>query len=156
MNDVDGMVQRLVEAVVDARATDDRLDLADSLSNHHADVWLCIRASDQKKTSMVRHLALRHQSCGEPDLHADSVWHAKLAVGCCGYSDRLGDDHLDDGSDLEAPQMGCNGAVAILHLGVDCLRVTTQHHMDESLIVVSWQSTSKTLDVALPLFRAVC
>jgi hypothetical protein len=38
-----------------------------------------------------------------------------------------GDDHLDDGGDLEALQMGRCGSGALLCVGIDCDRTTTEN-----------------------------
>jgi len=75
--------------------------------------------------------AVRHQSRGEPNFHPDPVRFAKLAAGGTRYLDRLGNDHLDDGGDLEALSLGGDGSSAILHLGIDCDRATTVDNLVE-------------------------
>lgn len=131
---MDGLVQQLVETILDAGAIDDRPNLADSLPRHRADVWLRLRASDQTKAAMVRRRAICRQSCGEPDIHANPIRIAELTVGCRGYLDRLGNDYLDSGRHLETLQIGCFGAASVLRLGLDCHGHPAEHHLDESMI----------------------
>lgn len=72
-----------------------------------------------------------HQPCSKPDFHANSVRFEKPATGGFGHCDRLGNDHLDDGVDLEALQMGRCGSSALFRLGVDCERSATVDYVLE-------------------------
>ena len=67
---------------------------------------------------------------GERSLHADSVWDEEPAAGSRRYPDRLGDNHLDDGSDLEALPLGAVAQVpyvvwvsiaTVLQLSITCM-----------------------------------
>jgi len=118
---------------MDTGASDNWTDLADSLPGHPRHVLFCLRAGDSEEGAIVGGVAIRHQPCGERDLHSDSVRVAKPAVGGGGHSDCLGDDHLDDGGDLEALSLGGVGSSAVLHLGIDCDSLATLHHLVESL-----------------------
>lgn len=131
VNDLDGMVQQPVEAELDTSATDHRPDLADSLSGHHRELRVCLCASDPPQGTVAGRPAVRYQRRGESDLHTDSVWDAEPAIGSRGYSDRVGDDYLDDGGNLEALSLGRCGSSAILRVGVDCDRAATVDYMDE-------------------------
>lgn len=113
---------------MDASTSDYRDDLADSLPDDHRHVWLRILAGDVEETTMDGGVAVRHQPRSERDFYADSVRSEKLAVGCRGHLDRLGDDHVDDGGDLEALQMGRRVSSSVFHLGVDCECPATVDH----------------------------
>ncbi|MFT5525094.1 MAG: hypothetical protein ACI9HK_003060 [Pirellulaceae bacterium] len=128
---LDGVVRQLVETVLDTSSGNHRVNLADSLRDHHRDVRLRVHAGDQKKITVDRGTAFRHQSVSERDLHAASVRDAKLAAGRSGYSGRLVYNHLDDSCHLVALQMGCGGSGAILGLGQYCDSAAIEHDVDE-------------------------
>ena len=137
MNDVDGLVRDPLKAKLDASAKDHWPDLADSLSDHHRVFRFCLRAGASEEGATKSCDSVCDQFRCQPDFYADSVRAAKPAAGCGRYSDRLGDDHLDDGRDLEAPQMGRCGSGAVLCLGFDSDNPATQHDMDELGIVIA-------------------
>ena len=128
---LDGMVRKPLETKLDASPGDHRADLADSLPDHNRVVRLRVRAGDQKEGAVVGGFAVRHQSRGECDLHANSIWNAELAIGCGGHSDRLDNDHLDDGRHLETLSMGRPGSGAVFCLGFDSDGAATEHDLDE-------------------------
>lgn len=105
--------------------------MADSLPNHARQFWVGVRADVSRQSELAGRIAIRHQPYSELDLHSDPVWNAEPAVGCVGYSDRVGDDHLVCHRSLAALQMGCRGSIAILHLGISCDCVAIEHHLDE-------------------------
>ena len=76
-------------------------------------------------------IAIRDQPRGKPDFHANSVRFEKPAIGGFRHRDCVGNDHLVDGGDLEALQMGRCGAGAVLLLGVDCQCASTVDHILE-------------------------
>ncbi len=130
-NALDRMVQLARQTLLDARPGDYRDDLADSLPDHPGQLRVRVRASAQKEAAVARGIALRHQPCIEPDLHADSVWAAKPAAGGDGYSGRLDNDHLDDGRRLAVLSLGGRGSSAVFHLGVTGDDTATVDHLDE-------------------------
>ena len=75
------MVQLVGEARVDTHPSDYRTDLADSLPDHSRQLWFRIRPGHQEEITVAGRFSFRNQSGGEPDLHADTVWDAKLAAG---------------------------------------------------------------------------
>ncbi len=91
-----------------------------SLPDHPCHIRLRVCPGNPQEGALDGCLAVRDQPRGQPDLHANSVRIAELAVGCPRHPDRLGHNHLDDGGDLEALQMGCGGAGAVFRVGVDC------------------------------------
>lgn len=105
--------------------------MADSLPNHSRQLWIRFRADVSRQSELAGRIAIRHQPYSELDLHSDPVWNAEPAVGCVGYSGRVGDDHLVCHRNLAALQMGCRGSSAILHLGISCDCVAIEHHLDE-------------------------
>ncbi len=125
------MVQFVGETNLDACPGDHRADLADSLPGHPRQLWVRVRPGDQEEAAVACGVALRHQSRGEPDLHANPVRDAKPAAGCVGYSDRVGDNHLDDGRRLATLPLGGRGSGAVLHLGFISDRAATVDHGDE-------------------------
>ncbi len=68
---------------MDACTVDHRADLADSLPDYHRHVWLRLRTGDAEEAAVAGGFAVRHQPCGEPDLHTDSIWVEKPAAGGC-------------------------------------------------------------------------
>ena len=74
---------------------------------------------------------VRYQPCGESDVYANSVRFAELAAGGCGHSDSLGYAYLDDGSCLEALQMGRRCSGAVFRLGFDCDGAAAVDHLLE-------------------------
>ena len=54
------------------------MDLADSFPNHTGQRWVRIRASVLSPDQMAGGVAVRHQTRGESDLHANPVWDAEL------------------------------------------------------------------------------
>ena len=68
---------------MDACTGDHRDDLADSLPDHSRDLWLRIRAGTAQEAAVAGGVAVRHQSCVEPDLHPDPVRDEKPAIGGC-------------------------------------------------------------------------
>jgi len=138
------MVQLPRQAMLDTLPSDNRTDLADSLSDHPGQLRVRLRTGDPKESAVARGIAIRHQPYSELDLHSDPVWNAEPAVGCVGYSGRMGDDHLVHGRNLAALQMGCRGSSAKLHLGIACDCIANEHHLDElgtSMILGIFQST---------------
>ncbi len=82
-------------------------------------------------TWMAGDIALRHQPCSEPDLHADSLRDAELAAGSGGHPDRFGPHPLDGGHRAAALPLGGHGSVAIVRVGVAGNGATIKHHLDE-------------------------
>ena len=78
-NALDRLVQLARQAKLDASPGDHWPDLADSLPDHRRQLRVRLRAGDPKESAVARGVAVRHQSCGEPDLHADPVRDAKPA-----------------------------------------------------------------------------
>jgi hypothetical protein len=76
-------------------------------------------------------VAVRHQSGGEPDLHADSVRDAESADGGGGYSDRVGDNNLVRSRHMAALQMGRRRSGAVFRVGVAGNFSATVDHLDE-------------------------
>lgn len=130
-NALDRMVQRSRKAILDAPPGDHWADLADSLPDHPGQLWVRVRASVQEEAAAARGTTFRRQPCGERDLHTDSIWDAKPAAGCGGYSDRVDHDHLDDGRCLAALSLGGRGSSAVFHLGVIGDDPATVDHLDE-------------------------
>ncbi len=128
---MDGVVQQLGETLVDANRLHDWADLADSLPDHHRVIRLRVCAGVPKENRLDGRSSVRHQPRGESDLHAHSIWDAESAIGSGGHPDRLGDNHLDDSSDLEALPLGGGRSGAVLHLGVDCDILAVEHYVDE-------------------------
>jgi len=125
------MVQLAGETKLDACPGDYRADLADSLPGHPGQLWVRVRSGDPSKSSVAGGIALRHQPCGEPDLHADPVRDEKPAAGCGGYSDRLDHNHLVRHRHMAALQMGRCGSSAVFRLGVAGDGAATLDHSDE-------------------------
>jgi hypothetical protein len=128
---MDGLVQQLGETLVDANRFHDWADLANSLPDHHRVIRLRVRSSVPQKGAVDGGIAIRHQPRGEPDLHSHPIRDAKSAFGSGGHPDRLGNDHLDDGGDLEALPLGGGGSGAVLRLGVDCDGVATVDYVEQ-------------------------
>ena len=128
---LDRMVQLVGETSVDARPSDNRPDLADSLPDHLGQFRVRVRASDPKEATMARGLALRHQPRLEPHLYPDPVWAAEPEVGGSGYSGRVGHDRLDDGGYLAALSLGGRGSGAVSGLGVTGDGSSTVDHVHE-------------------------
>ena len=118
---------------MDSRAGDHRDDLADSLPSDSHQLWLRVRAGVSRQGQMDGRLAVRYQSCGESDLHADSVWHEKFAVGGGGHLNCLDHDHLVGGGDLAAIPMGESGPDPVFRVGLAGDRSATEHHMEQSV-----------------------
>lgn len=72
--------------------------------------------------------ALCDEPGSESDLHSNPVWLAELAIGSGGYRGGVGNNHLDDGRNLEALQMGCCGSSTLSGLGLDCQYPATVDH----------------------------
>ena len=85
----------------------------------------------RRKIPWIVALPVRHQSCGQPDLHANPVRDEESASGCGGHPGGVDDDPLDDGGDLAALSLGCRRPSSVFHLGVagDC--AATEHHGHE-------------------------
>ena len=128
---MEGVVRLTDQARMDSRAGHDRADMADYLSRHLCHVLLRVCAGREKEGALDGGFAVRHQPCGQPDFHANSVWPAEPAIGCLGYRHCVGHDHLDDGGSLAALQMGSLGSSAVFGLGVDCVRAATVDHLLE-------------------------
>ena len=128
---LDGVVRQPVEAKLDTRTCHHWFHLAGSLPDHHRQLWLRVCADDPAKSAVVSGLAFCHQSCGQLDLHANSVRNAESPARRRGHLARLGDNHLDDGGRLEALQVGDSCASALLRLGVDCDGVAVVDDVDE-------------------------
>jgi hypothetical protein len=116
---------------MDACPSDHRADLADSLPDHPRQLWIRVRAGDQKEAPVARGLTVRHQSCGEFDLHADPVWHEKFAACCHRHRGCLGHDHLVGGVDLAALPLGERGPNSVFRVGLAGDRSATVNHGDE-------------------------
>ena len=125
------LVQLADQTKLDSGPGDHRADLADSLSDHPGQFRVRVRAGDPKESTLAGRLALRHQSRGQPDFHADSIRDAEPAAGGSGYSDRVGDDHLDGRCRLAALPLGGRGPGAVFRLGIDCDRAATFDYGDE-------------------------
>lgn len=125
------LVQLTRQTKLDARTGNHRADLADSLPDHSRHVRLRVRAGDPREAAVACRSAVRHQSCGEPNLHTNPVRDAQSAAGLGGYSGRLDNDYLDVGSDLATLPLGRRGADSVLDLGVAGDRAATEHHGDE-------------------------
>ena len=131
VNALDRMVQLIGETKLDAGAGDHRADLANSLPDYPGQLWVRVGTGDTRKSSLVGGIALRHQSCGQLDLHANSVWDAQPAPCLGGYSDRLDHDPLDDGRRLAALSLGGSGANSLFGVGVVGNGSATVDHGDE-------------------------
>ena len=118
---------------MDACSSDHWDDMADSLPDYHRHVWLRVRAGDAEEVAVAGGFAVRHQSRRQPDLHTDSVWDEKPAVGGCGHPDCVGHDHLDGCGRMEALQMGQSGSDSVFRVGLTGDSVATQHHMEQSM-----------------------
>ena len=116
---------------MDACAVHYRVDLATSLPSDSRHVRFRLRASREEEAAMDDRFAVRHQSGGECDLHADSVRDAESAISGGGHSRCLGDNHLDVDGRLEALQMGCRGAGSVFRVGIACDGATTEHHLEQ-------------------------
>ena len=114
---LDRLVQLAGETELDARAGDDRIDLADPLPDHSRLFRLCHCPSGEAKVALDGGAAVCIESGREPDFHSDSVWDAESSVGGGGYLDRLVDDHLDGDSCVAALSLGIGGSVALFRLG---------------------------------------
>lgn len=75
--------------------------------------------------------AVCRQPVGQLDFHANPIRIEKPAFGCGRYFDCLGHDYLDDGSRMEALQMGCSDTGAVFRLGVDRNRAPTFNYVLE-------------------------
>lgn len=102
-----------------------------SLSDHPYHVRFRVRAGVAEEGAVDSGPAVRHQLCGEPNIHTDPVRAEELATGSHRHRDRLGDDHLDGGGRVEALQMGRRGTGALLRLGVDSERAAIVDHVLE-------------------------
>jgi len=111
------MVQFAGQTNLDASPGDDWADLADSLSGHPCQFWVCVRADVSWSGQLAGGIALRHQSHGEPDFHTDSIWDEKSAAGCGRHFDCLDHNRLVRYCHLAALQMGCLCSGALLYLG---------------------------------------
>lgn len=127
---------------MDAGTVHHRPDLADSLSNHTADVLLCVRTGIQEKGVMEGGSAICHQPRGESDLYANPIWPSQFAVGGGGHPDRLGNDPVDGGVSLEALQMGCHRTRAIFPVGLDCDRAAIVDYLEQPVAMTNRSSTS--------------
>lgn len=107
-------------------------------------------ARDTQKVALDGRNAICNQPPSEPDLHGDTV-RDEESTACSGrYPDRVGNDHLDDGVDLEALPLGCRRSGAILCVGVDCDRVAVVNNMDE-LVKKPKPDMIHTMRALLPL-----
>lgn len=116
---------------MDACAGYHRVDLATSLPSDSRHFWFRLCASRAAQASVDDRFAIRYQSGGKRDLHADSVRPAQLAVSGGGHSRCLGDNHLDVDGRLEALQMGCSGAGSVFRVGLNCDRASTEHYFEQ-------------------------
>ena len=91
------MVQRSFKTFLDARSSDHRDDLADSLPDYPDQLRVRVLAGDPTHSAVGGGVAIRHQSRVEPDFHTDPIWDAEPATGGGRYPGRLGYDYLDDG-----------------------------------------------------------
>lgn len=130
-NALDRMVQLARQTLLDTCPSDHRAYLADSLPDHPRQLWVRVCADVSRQGRLAGGVAVRHQPCGEPDLHADSVWDAKPAAGGGGYSDRVGHDHLDDGRCLAALPLGRRRPGSVFRMGVAGDSPATVDHLDE-------------------------
>ena len=118
-------------------------DLADSLPGRPHHVRLRVRAGDTEEASVEGGFAVRHQPCGERDLHADSIRAAELAAGSVGHYDRLGHNYLYVLRHLEASQMGCGVAGAVFRVGLDCDRAAIVNHLEQLVAMTESPSTTE-------------
>ena len=125
------MVQLARQTLLDARPGDHRADLVDSLPDHSRQLRVRVRPGDQEEAALAGGAAVRHQPRDEPDLHSDSIWDAKPALGSRGHPDCWGDDPVDDGRHLAALPLGGRGPGAVFYLGFAGDRAATGHHGDE-------------------------
>jgi len=116
---------------MDAHTRDDRAGLADSLSDHHRDVRIRLRADVSRQDWLEGRPAVRRQSRVESDLHADPIRDAEPASRLSGHFGRLGNDHLDVRGDLEALSLDQSGPDSVFRLGVVGNRAATVDHGDE-------------------------
>lgn len=125
------MVQQLGKTLMDSHRFHDWFDLADSLPDYHRLIRLRVCAGAPQEVTVADRSSVRHQSRGEPDLHAHSIRDAEPAVGSNGHLDGLGHNYLDDGGNLAALSLGCRGASALLRLGFYCDILATEYYVDE-------------------------
>ena len=74
------MVQLARKAKLDAATGNYWNDLADPLSDHLGELWICLRASLQGQSQLAGRVAICDQPVSEFDLHTRSVWLAKLTT----------------------------------------------------------------------------
>lgn len=76
-------------------------------------------------------IAICHQSSGKLDIHADTIWYEKPALGGLGHSHCLGFDCLVRDCNLAALQGNLIGPGALLHLGNHGDRSSTDDNLLE-------------------------
>lgn len=124
---LDRLVQLTCETKLDAQASYHRDDLADSLSSHSNNLWICFHASNPGQGELDGRAAICHQSRGELYLYSDSIWVAKSAPCIRGHSHRLGNDYLVHGSYMATLQVDFNCTGSVLDLGFDCDSTAMDH-----------------------------
>lgn len=130
-HELDGMVPIPNEAFLDAGPGDDWTDLADPLSHHPRDLWIRPGPMLSKETSLGTGTSFRDQPCRQPGVHTDSIRIEEPAIGGDRHRDRLGNDSMDHGCDLEALSMGCPGTDSLLSVGLPCQRAATVDHLEQ-------------------------
>jgi len=79
---------------------------------------------------MAGRLAVRNQSCGEPDLHADSILDEEPALGGGRHHGCLDHNHLVGSGDLATIPMGESGSDPVFRVGLAGDSATIEHHME--------------------------
>lgn len=121
---------------MDSGTGDHWTNLANSLSDHSDNVQLRVRAGVPKKSPVDCGITVCPQSCGEPGLHTNSVWHEKSTASDGRHRNRVGHDHLDVGGDLEVLSLSGRGSDPVFHLGFVGNCLATVDNGDELAKVV--------------------
>ncbi len=119
------MVQLARETKLDPFPGNHWDDLASSLSGHTRQFWFRFCTGVSRQGQLDCRVTVRHQYCGEPDLHADSIWFTESSLSGLGHHGRLGNDHLVRRRHLAALQVGLSRPDSVFRLGITCDCVAT-------------------------------
>lgn len=134
---MDGLVQPLGEARVDAVTIDNQSDLDASVPSDLCDIWIRIRAGRSPKSCDIGLVAICDQFGSESLVHADLCRSAKRPVGRSGYNRGVDNHHLVHCSDLAILSLGGSRPTSLFAVGLhrhDTAAINCYDELDDDVI----------------------